>query len=68
MQIHGYLLKEGYFASAVMAPACPINAPRFRITAQSEHTKERIDAIVRVLERAREEFPESAKIQEFLEC
>jgi len=39
IHMHAHLLKAGYFASAVTAPACPINAPRFRITAQTHHTK-----------------------------
>lgn len=33
LKMHGHLLKNGYFSSAVLAPACPLNAPRFRITA-----------------------------------
>ena len=34
LNMHKYILKKyGLFASTVTAPACPINAPRFRITA-----------------------------------
>jgi len=33
INMHAHLLKNGYFASAVMAPACALDAPRFRITA-----------------------------------
>jgi len=31
VEMHHHLLKNGFFASAVMAPACALDAPRFRI-------------------------------------
>lgn len=54
LKMHAHLLKNGYFASAVCPPACPIDAPRFRICATANQTPEIIDGIVKALVDARE--------------
>lgn len=53
LAIHRWLLANGYFTSLVMAPACSITAPRFRITASSSMTKEEMDRIVDIFVKAR---------------
>lgn len=62
IEMHDYILKKGFFAAAVMAPACPLDACRYRITVTSNDNKESLDSIVSILKEAREKFPESDKI------
>jgi 7-keto-8-aminopelargonate synthetase-like enzyme len=65
INMHDHLLKHGFFASAVMAPACALDAPRFRITATATQTREYIDTVVQALIAARSECDETTKIKEF---
>jgi 7-keto-8-aminopelargonate synthetase-like enzyme len=67
LSMHRWLLSEGYFTSLVMAPACPITAPRFRITASSNLTKEEMDNIVEIFIRARNANKENKELTEMLE-
>jgi 8-amino-7-oxononanoate synthase len=67
MNIHHYLLQHGYFSAVVMAPACPVTAPRFRITASSAMTKEEMDGIIDIFIKAREANAENAELKELLE-
>jgi 7-keto-8-aminopelargonate synthetase-like enzyme len=67
MNIHYYLLQNGYFSAVVMAPACPVTAPRFRITASSAMTKEEMDGIIDIFIKAREVNAENAELKEILE-
>ena len=65
IEMHAHLLKKGFFASAVMAPACALDAPRFRITATANQNKEYIDKVIEALITARKECKETTKIKEF---
>jgi len=67
LKLHHWMLVNGYFTSLVMAPACAINAPRFRITANSSQTKEELDDIVKIFIRAVEAVPECKEISELLD-
>ncbi len=67
INIHNYLLENGYFSAVVMAPACPVTAPRFRITASSAMTKEVMDGVVNIFIKAREAHPENPELKELLE-
>jgi 7-keto-8-aminopelargonate synthetase-like enzyme len=58
IKIHRWLLDNGYFTSLVMAPACPLNAPRYRITVISTLTKNDMDEIIEVFCKARATFNE----------
>jgi 7-keto-8-aminopelargonate synthetase-like enzyme len=66
VEMHHYMLKKGCFAAAVMAPACPLDAPRYRICATSADTKESLDFIVNLLIEARKAHPESEKIKKLV--
>jgi len=67
LKMHKYLLDRGYFTACVMAPACPVTAPRFRITASSHMTNSEMDAIVNIFCEAREAIPENPELKELLE-
>ena len=67
INIHDFLLKNGYFSAVVMAPACPVTAPRFRITASSAMTHELMDGIVEIFIKARDANPENPELKELLE-
>jgi len=67
INMHKYLLSNGYFSAAVMAPACPVTAPRFRITASSAMTFQEIDNIVNIFIKARDACPENPELKELLE-
>ncbi len=64
--MHHYMLQKGCFAAAVMAPACPLDSPRYRICATSADTKESLDFIVNLLIEARTAHPESEKIKKLV--
>jgi 7-keto-8-aminopelargonate synthetase-like enzyme len=66
VNIHHFLMEQGLFSAVVMAPACPVTAPRFRITASSSLTKDKMDAIVNAFVNAREAFPENPELKELL--
>lgn len=61
--MHDYLLNNGMFTAAVMAPACSLDTPRYRICATSSDNKESLDFIVKMLVEARSKFPESEKVK-----
>lgn len=63
MEMHHYMKTQGYFSAAVMAPACPLDACRFRICVTSSDTKESLDNIIMIFNKAQEKFPESEKIK-----
>ncbi len=68
LKIHEFLLqKKGLFSAVVMAPACPVTAPRFRITASSCMTKDQMDNIIRGFVEARETHAENPELKELLE-
>lgn len=67
LKMHELLLKRGVFTSLVMAPACPVTAPRFRITCTSAMSNEELDEIVEAFKFAREEVPDCEKVKEILE-
>jgi hypothetical protein len=50
-----------------MAPACPVTAPRFRITASSAMTQQEMDEIVNMFIQAREACVENKELKELLE-
>ena len=64
--MHDFMLKKGYFAAAVAAPACALDAPRYRICATSADTKESLDNIVKVLVEARDAVPENEKFKKLM--
>lgn len=64
MNLHAYLLEHGFFSSLVMAPACPIDAPRFRITASATLTKEEVDACVNIFIEGRKNVKENPELKE----
>lgn len=66
IEIHSYLLSKGVFAAAVMAPACPFDAPRFRVCVTAADTRESLDNTLKLLIEAREKNPESEKIKELV--
>jgi len=66
LRMHSWLLQNGYFTSLVMAPACPVQAPRFRITATSHLTKADMDGIINIFIRAREECPDDEELKELM--
>jgi len=68
LKMHEYLLNQkGLFTAVVMAPACPVTAPRFRITASVHMTKEEMDNIVKAFMDARVDVPENPELKELLE-
>jgi len=68
LKIHEHLLnKKGLFSATVMAPACPVTAPRFRITAHSHMTNEEMDYIVESFVEARNAHDENPELKELLE-
>lgn len=67
LKMHELLLKRGVFTSLVMAPACPVTAPRFRITCTSAMIKEDLDEIVDAFIFARDQVPDCEKVKEILE-
>jgi len=56
IKMHKWLLENGYFSAIVMAPACPVTAPRFRLCATTDMTFELIDDIVNTFIKARDEI------------
>jgi len=62
-----FMLKNGFFTSCVMAPACPVLEPRFRITATSSMSKQDLDDIVNIFIRARSEVKENRMFREIVE-
>jgi 7-keto-8-aminopelargonate synthetase-like enzyme len=66
LEIHRWLLSKGYFSSLVMAPACSITAPRFRITASSSMNKEEMDNIVEIFIQARSANKEDKELTNML--
>jgi len=66
LSIHRWLLSKGYFSSLVMAPACSITAPRFRITASSSLTKQEMDKIVDIFIQARNANKEDKELTDIL--
>lgn len=67
LKMHEYFLKKGYFTALVMAPACPVTAPRFRITCTSSMTEKEMDEVVDLFIEARNECEDSEKVKEILE-
>jgi 7-keto-8-aminopelargonate synthetase-like enzyme len=67
LRMHSWLLEQGYFTAVVMAPACPVTAPRFRITASSASTKEEMDNIVKIFCEARLAHKENPDLKELLQ-
>lgn len=68
LSMHHWLLdKKGYFTALVMAPACPVTAPRFRITPTSAMTLEELDNIVEIFKEAREAVKENDELRELLD-
>jgi 7-keto-8-aminopelargonate synthetase-like enzyme len=67
-RIHRDLMhKFGFYSAAVMAPACPLNAPRFRICPTSTDTKETLDEIVNAFVQCRKDNPADPKITRICE-
>jgi 7-keto-8-aminopelargonate synthetase-like enzyme len=66
LSIHRWLLSKGYFSSLVMAPACSITAPRFRITASSSLSKDEMDRIVNIFIQARDANKEDKELTDML--
>ena len=66
MNMHVHMLRKGLFAAAVVAPACALDAPRFRICTTSYQTKEEIDYLVDTMMEAREACKESDRVKELL--
>jgi len=66
INMHHYMLQKGMFTAAVMAPACSLDTPRYRICATSSDNKESLDYLVNMLIDARKQFPESEKIQKLV--
>jgi 7-keto-8-aminopelargonate synthetase-like enzyme len=66
-QLHGWMLDRGYFTSLVMAPACSITAPRFRITCSSAMTKQQMDDCVKIFCEAQMAIKENNEMRELLE-
>jgi 7-keto-8-aminopelargonate synthetase-like enzyme len=54
LKMHDYFLQRGIFTSLVMAPACPVTAPRFRITCTSSMTIKDMDEIIDIFIEARD--------------
>lgn len=67
LKMHELLLNYGYFTSLVMAPACPVTEPRFRITCTSSMTNNEMDDMVNAFIKAREAAPDCEKVKEVLE-
>lgn len=67
MKLHRYMLVQGFFSSLVMAPACPIDAPRFRVTAIASYTKNDMDEIVDIFIKARENVKETEKFTRLMD-
>jgi 7-keto-8-aminopelargonate synthetase-like enzyme len=67
LKMHDYFLQKGVFTSLVMAPACPVTAPRFRITCTSSMNKTDMDEIVQIFIEARDACEDSEKVKEILE-
>lgn len=63
IEMHNYMLKKGFFTAAVMAPACPLDSPRFRICSTASDSKELMDKIIELFIDAREKNPESPRIK-----
>jgi 7-keto-8-aminopelargonate synthetase-like enzyme len=64
LRMHNWLLQNGYFTACVMAPACPVTAPRFRICATAGMTKEDMDGIIDIFIKARAENDEDEELRE----
>lgn len=67
LKMHDYFLQHGVFTSLVMAPACPVTAPRFRITCTSSMSFKDMDEIVQLFIEARAACEDSEKVKEILE-
>jgi 7-keto-8-aminopelargonate synthetase-like enzyme len=66
--IFNFLLKKkGLFTGVIIAPACPLTYPRFRITVSSEMTEEQMNNIVAAFLEAKEANPENSELKEILE-
>ena len=57
INLHYFMKKKGFFTAAVMAPACPILEPRFRITPNCTQTRQDLDDIINVFIEARDACP-----------
>lgn len=68
ISMHDWLLKQGFFSACVLAPACPLDAPRFRITACANQTKEDLDECVDMFVKAQSLFKPDDKIKEISEA
>ena len=55
INLHYYMKSKGFFTAAVMAPACPILAPRFRITPNCSMNRKDLDDIIELFIEARNE-------------
>ena len=66
-RFHSYLLSKQCFTACVMAPACAVGAPRFRITCTSTQTKEDLDFLVNLMIEAREKCPFCDRFKELKE-
>ena len=66
MDMHVHMLRKGLFAAAVVAPACALDAPRFRICTTYRQTKEEIDYLVDTMIEARSLCKESDRVKELL--
>ena len=64
LRLHHWMLENGFFSSVVMAPACPVTAPRFRITASSAMDNKDMDEIVDIFVRGREAVQENPNLKE----
>lgn len=67
LKMHDYFLQKGVFTSLVMAPACPVTAPRFRICCTTGMSLAEMDEIVDIFIEARDACPDSEKVKEILE-
>lgn len=66
VEMHAYMKSKGYFTSAVMAPACPVDQPRFRICITSSDNKESVDNIIELFKDIKNRFPVNERIQELI--
>lgn len=63
IEMHSYLLSRGFFTAAVMAPACPLETPRFRICSCASDSIELMDQIIQLFLDAQIKFPESERVK-----
>jgi 7-keto-8-aminopelargonate synthetase-like enzyme len=67
INLHAYFEKRGYFTAAVMAPACPVLEPRFRITPNCTMNKQDLDDIINLFIDGRRECKGHPAFQELKE-